>query len=166
MKVSIIQCESKNKFPFNAFALLIKKFQKTNYSHYALFYVNETGSITVCDSTAYGVRRMPEKKFLKKYHIRKTFRCKKDVERGMFLSWFEKHEGKSYGFRQILGLALKIFHLVKTNPFGKGSKRIICNELIVLFLNRFYGANVKDTDSLDLVETQQLLFNLRIKSTS
>lgn len=162
MKVRIYQCYSTNKFPFNIFALGIKFFSKTNYSHYALSYESETGNTIYCDSTSMGVRQTSEDKFLKKYELKKAWQCKKEIPRKYFLRWFEKHQGKSYGFLQIIGLLGKILNIFKHSPFGKGSKRIICNELVILFLNRFYAAGIDDTDSLDLNDTEKLITKVQI----
>lgn len=155
MKVKIYQCRSEG-----VIAKLIRIIQKTNYNHYALSYESITGEEIFCDSTAHGVRQMTSQMFRKKYRIKKMFLCEKEIPTEWFLSWFEKHLGKSYGFRQILGLFLKLFRIVKNNPFGAGKKRIICNELVVMFLNNFYAANVVDTDSLDLNDTEKLLLEV------
>lgn len=162
MRVRIHQCYSRNKFPFNILAILIKKFSKTNYSHYAISYEAETGTRIFCDSTSMGVRGLPEPLFRKKYSLVHTWRPAKDIPREYFLSWFEKHQGKGYGFIQIIGLLMKILRIVRHNPFGKGQKRIICNELVILYLNRFYNARIDDTDSLDLNDTEELIKRLKI----
>lgn len=162
MKVHIYQTNTKNKFPFNLFAIGIKFFSKTNYSHYAISYVSENGKRVFCDSSARGVRQMTEEKFNKHNTISKAFICRVIIPRAYFLTWFEQHQGKSYGFAQVLGLLLKIFKIIKHNPLGSGSKRIICNELVILFLNRFYQANIEDTDSLDLNGTEKLITKVNI----
>jgi len=141
----------------NLFAALIKFFQKTDYSHYAMSYVSESGNIMFCDSTSTGVRTSESAKFLKKNEIKRIYKSSIEIERYEFLFWIEKHLGKGYGFSQIIGLLLKVLGIVKNNPFGKGSKRIICNEIIILFINMFYEANIKDTDSLDLNDTERLI---------
>jgi len=158
MKVTIHQTTSRSKFPFNSLSLLIKYFSKTDYSHYAMSYESESGNTVFCDSTSKGVRQMAQEQFDKHNIIKRSFVCDVDIPREYFLRWFERHQGKDYGFKQIVGLALKIFHIVKHNPFGKGAKRIICNELVVLFINRFYHTGVVDTDSLNLKDTEQLIY--------
>lgn len=159
MKIDVYQCFSKNIFPFNIVALLIRFFQGTNYSHYAIsFEIN--GVRFFMDSTSKSVRLLGEEQFLKHYELKKCLNYKhKEIDEAEFLAWMQSHLGKSYGFGQIIGLLLKIFKIIKNNPFGKGSKRIICNELIVLFFIKFHGAQVIDTDSLDLNETEELVWS-------
>ena len=138
--------------------MLIKLFQGTNYCHYAMSYTSETGKEIYFDSTGSGgVRRSNSKQFFKNYHVVGTFEIKKNIERVDFLTFVQAYEGCHYGYRQILGLSLKMLHIIKHNPFGKGANRIICNELIILFLNWFNMTAIKDTDSIDLNETEEIL---------
>lgn len=158
MRILIHQCAGIRHFPFNIAPKLIKWFQKVNYSHYAISYQMDRNSVlTYCDSTSAGVKRYTPEEFTEHYSIIKTYVCDKNINYDEFFPWFEKHEGKSYGFVQILGLFLKGIKVIAKNPFGGGSKRIICNELVILFLNRFYGAKIVDTDSLDLNDTTRLI---------
>jgi len=125
-------------------------------------YTSESGNKLFCDSTGKGVRVNGEDQFLKKYTIKKTFVSRQDLQPKLFLRFLEEHLGKSYGYAQAFGLLPKILGMIKSNPFGKGAKRIICNELVILFLNRFYNARIVDTDSLDLNETEALIYRLKI----
>ena len=159
--IKIYQTNTKNKFPFNLFAILIKLFQKTNYSHYAMSYISETGKTIFLESTFLGgVRRIREDKFLEKNEIKKTFVVNKKIERISFIVFTQAYEGNSYGKFQIIGLLAKLFNIVKFNPFGKGAKRIICNELVILFLNWFNFTTIKRTDSLDLNDTQKIILEV------
>ena len=159
--IKIYQTYTKNKFPFNLFAILIRFFQKTSYSHYALSYVSETGRTIFFESTFLGgVRRIKEDKFYEKNEVKKVFLVKKDIKRIDFLVFMQTYEGNSYGTFQILGLLAKILSIVKFNPFGKGAKRIICNELVLLFLNWFNFTTIKETDSLDLNDTNRILLEV------
>jgi len=163
MKIKIYQTYTKNKFPFNLFAVLIKIFQKTNYSHYALSYESETGRTEFFESTfAGGVKRIREDKFHQHNELKKEFIIEIAAERKDFLVFVQAYEGNSYGAFQILGLAAKILHIVKNNPLGKGAKRIICNELIILFLNWFNLTAIKDTDKLDLNDTNEILLKVAL----
>ncbi len=60
-KVYSVKCFTKNKFPLNIGALLIMKFQKTNYSHYSLKMIYADGTCRYYDSTACGVKQKTEK---------------------------------------------------------------------------------------------------------
>ena len=154
--VTAIQCRPKGQFKFASWA--IRFFSKTNYSHYAL-QLNNNGIITYFDSTMSGVRKHDEKAFEKYYEEVDRFHiCQEDAFK--FFTWFSEHDGKGYGVKQIGGLLLKIAGIVKNNPFGKGAKRIICKELVILYLNHKGFTDIKDTDSLDLNDTEEILRNL------
>jgi len=161
MKVTVVQCFSRNTFPWNIGALGIRYFQKTNYSHYAL-YVEDlaAGEAFYYDSTGAGTRKYSPCMFLKKYSITKRFEVSKEETYIDWLEFWAKHANKKYGFVQVFGLLLKIINIVRHNPFGAGAKRIICNELVILFLNEFGYTCIKDTDSLDLNETEQILLRV------
>lgn len=158
--VMAVQCKSKNKFPWNIGALGIMYFQKTNYSHYALCVIEHNGRVAFYDSTPYGVRENARKAFLKKYTDLKYFDLGQ-ISQGAFDEFFDEHRHKVYGFGQIFGILLKIFKVVVKNPFGKGAKFVICNELIIMYMNFRGMTNIADTDSLDLNDTTALLEGLR-----
>lgn len=160
MRVKIHQCYSKNKFPFNILAILIRKISRTDYSHYAISVPTKSGEAMHFDSTGGGVRCNYGSNFSKRYEIVRSFQCSRDIDYDEFSIWFGQHDGKSYGFGQLVGIMLKMFGLIKKNPFGSGAKRIICNELVILFLNKFYNANIGDTDGLGLNETEKLIKEL------
>lgn len=142
----------------NIGAILIKLFQKTNYSHYAIKVAINPTKVYYYDSTlSGGVRRRDAKEFLKHNRVTKVIPYSKKISYVMWSNFIGKHIGKSYGTLQIVGLLLMIMKVIKSNPFGKGKKRLICNELIVLMLNHFNGTNIKDTDSLDLNDTEKIL---------
>ena len=158
MKITIVQAFSKNKFPMNSVALLIKKFQKTNYSHYAIRVEDpNTNEVFYYDSTGGGTRKRGRQSFFRSHEITKSFSVSKEISYIDYTDFWFMHEGKSYGFIQIVGLALKLLNIVKNNPFGQGAKRLICNELVILFLNEFGYTCIIDTDSLDLNDTEEIL---------
>lgn len=158
MKFIVWQVYSNNYFPFDIAARLIRFFQKTNYSHYIIETYNpETGEVSFYDSTAMGVRERTYTDITDHYFLMKSFPLDKKLSYIDWLEFWAEHNNKGYGFVQILGLLLKTFRIVKNNPFGKGAKRIICNELVILLLNRLGYTNIQDTDSLDLNDTDELL---------
>ncbi len=108
------------------------------------------------DSTMWGVRERTGENFNKAYEITEGVLIN-EISEEEFILWFNSHRGKSYGFIQILGLLAKIFNIVRFNPFGKGAKRIICNELVILYTNYIGLTDIKDTDSLDLNDTANIL---------
>lgn len=154
--VFAVQCKSLNKFPFNIFALLIMHVSKTKYSHYALKFVSDSGEVTYYDSTASGVQGRSEHEFLKKYQIISSVPIDY-LGADNFNNWFSRHNKKGYGFIQIIGLLGKICKVIVNNPFGLGAKRIICNELVILYTNYRGITNIKDTDSLDLNDTEKII---------
>jgi hypothetical protein len=154
MNISFVQLNTTLKFAPVAWA--IKFFQKTKYSHYAIK-VSDANGVYYYDSTAAGARKQNAATYLKKYTIYKTFKLKDPVSYIDFYDFWAKHEGKGYAYGQILGIALKVLNILRYNPFGKGAKRLICNELIILFLEDFGYIKIKDSDEYDLVETEEIL---------
>jgi hypothetical protein len=114
------------------------------------------------DSTGAGVRKSSASYFHKNHSVYKSFEIKKQITFIEFESFFSKYDGRKYGKVQLLGLLLKAFNIVRHNPFGKGAKRIICNELVILFLNHFGYTNIIDTDCFDLKDTDTLLRGLEL----
>jgi len=158
MEVTIHQAYSRRKFPCNIGAVCIVFFQQTNYSHYALSVKDPaTNEVFFYDSTGAGTRKYRPSVFRKKYKLTRSFVVSKEITYIDWLEFWGKHANKQYGFIQLLGLFLKLWNIVSYNPFGAGSKRIICNELIVLFLNHFGYTSIVDTDSLDLNDTEDIL---------
>ncbi len=113
-------------------------------------------------SSSNGVKSLSVKKFKKKYKLVNFFTCNKKINLYDFLFWFHKHRNKKYSTAQLGGLFIKTYTMVKNNPFGRGAKRIICNELVILFLNRFYNTKIVDTDGLDLNDTEDILLKLKL----
>lgn len=141
---------------FPIFAWLIMAFQnkmpwnKKAWSHMALGYESETGTMKVADVTSKTCRDRIKSHFIDDYTIIETKTRSYDISRKEFLSWYEKHEGKNYDNAQIFGLASKILNIVSFNKRGSGFKRMICSELILSFLVEFDNLSVKDSDNWDL----------------
>lgn len=154
MKITILQTNT--KISFAPIAKLIKYFQKTKYSHYTIR-IEVEGLTFIYDTTSAGVCVRSADYFQDHYIVHKSFEVKKPISFIEFSDFWAAHEGKGYGFSQVVGLLFKVLGVIKYNPFGRGAKRIICNEMIILFLNHFYDTNIKDTDSLDLNDTYKLL---------
>ena len=160
--VFAVQAMSKNKFPWNIGALGIKFFQKTNYSHYALLLCFPDGRKKYFDSTPWGVRENTQYMFTQHYSTKSEVLID-EIGYYEFEKFFDLHRGKYYGFGQIIGIALKLFHLVSKNPFGKGAKYVICNELVLLYTNYRRLTNIIDTDSLDLNDTEEIIENIKFQ---
>lgn len=151
MKVTIYQC-SPTYHIFPLVSWLIKCFQKTNYSHYAIGF----DSIVV-DATGENVLPHLKFEFFTRYKIINSFTVDTDADFKQLIYWSLVHVKKEYGFMQIFGLLLMSLGWIKNNPFGKDEKKLICNELILYFLQEFCGAEFKDTDSFDLVKTEAII---------
>ena len=154
MQIEILQTNSKVRFPI--VATIIKLVQRTKYSHY-MIRVNVEGLTTYYDSTSAGVRKTNAEAFFKKHIVYRKFPVSKKISYIEFTNFFKEHEGKPYAFKQLIGLLLKSLRIVRHNPFGKGAKRIICNELVLLLLKKFYDLKIHDTDCYDLNDTYEIL---------
>lgn len=156
MFVQVIQCKPRMRFPIVGW--LIQAFQKTNYSHYALRF-----GTTVVDATSKDVRIQSVDYFLSHYEITNRFYLKTAASEADIFNWAVRISNRKYGFLQIVGIAMMVMGIVKKNPFGKGYKDLICNEVIISFITEVMGVSVRDfgfledSDSFDLVMTEKLV---------
>lgn len=132
----------------------IRKVQGTNYSHYA---IDVNGS--VIDATRKDVRPQSYEDFFKHNKVVEITLLEIDADfETVIYPWMISVSNRGYGFLQILGILLKQFGWIKFNPFGADSKRLICNELVLLFLQKFCKVVLeKDIDQYDLVMTGEIL---------
>lgn len=158
MKITIGTANSKNSFPFNIAAVLIKFMQNTDYSHYWLSYSSITGTTKYLDSTFWTTRDRMFYEFNKEYTKEDIWEVELDCNEVDFYKWVETVEGRGYGFLHILGLAYRIvarfFGFIIKNPIRDGQARLICNETCIRFLNEFLSIKAqKDPDDMDLNDT-------------
>ena len=121
MIVEIWKCDSTNRFPYIIGAWFIKRFQSTDYTHYALRLDN--GAIEFYDaSLTSGVSKRSEKDFLRDYNlVGKPW----EVEVGSYIDFSDAVApfiGKSYGLMQAIGIGLKWTLKWSKNPFANGPK--------------------------------------------
>jgi len=162
MKIEFGFAFSKNKFPFNIFALLINWLQKIDASHTFMAYYGETGSKRYYDATFWKVKSLPKYKFLKSYDIRRTYYFTIPEERRIeILKWMESNEGRGYSTGQIFGLLIKILGFSKKSIWRGNPTNVICNEILVLFIRDVMSVKIsKNENDYDLDETQALLDDL------
>ena len=154
MKLEIVRCRSKHKFP--VFSWAVRFFQRANYSHFALVVDDRI----VLDSSMRGVRFSWYNEYQKRYHIVGSDELR-PVDLNQFINWSLPYLNTPYGKLQIIGLALIVMRLVKNNPFGKNAKRLVCNELVLLFLRDFYKIEVSDSDDYDLNATLEIIKGIK-----
>lgn len=153
MIVTVIQCKPKG---FKPLSWLIRLVQWTNYSHYAIELNDEDGYAFFVHSTSNNMAPIAPEFFFSHYEVTKEFEIGVSYPENVVRRWLSSMYGTPYAVLQILGIKLRIKRL------GFGADKMICNELILRFLNRFSGANIKDIDILDLNQTEkQLIKHLR-----
>lgn len=158
MMVRVEACRPKMKFPLFAWAIMLFQkmlpWKKDSFSHMAISYYYN-GQRLVIDSTAGGVKTSYYSDFCRKYKIVKTRELEflDEVPTSHFREWAATHLGKGYDYLQLWGLAAKFLGFISFNTIGKDHHRLICNELCLLLLMRFYRVEVKDTDNWGLVKT-------------
>ena len=146
---------------FGPLAKLIMWIQKTDYSHYCMEYESESRNKMILDSTMHGVRESWSEIFFKSYKIIGTYEIKLLTNRRGLLHKVQRHQGKSYGFLQIMGLLLRMCFDI-SNPFGGNDKRLICNELILVLLRDINGLTIDDSDNYDLNDTEIVLEQIKV----
>lgn len=155
MKIEIITCRPKNH-PFPIASWLIRLFEgRIHYSHFCI----KIGTL-VLDATGHGVRFSGNDEFFMRYHKVSSYNILVDRDFSEIINWCSTYLNRHYGYSQIFGLALKILGLVKRNPFGDDSNNLICNELVLLFLEEFCNLKIGDSDDYGLVETEILVKTL------
>ena len=151
MKVQILQCKTKKWMPVS---WLIRVFQKTPYSHYAIGYTSHTGAYMVLDATSKNTAIRSSKIFLSHYKIVNEYTIDLHVKYEFFCKWYEQLLGTGYGYMQLLGI------LLKNKRLGEG---IICNELVLRLINRFTKYSDNDIDIRDLNYTDKVVRELAEK---
>ena len=167
MKVRVHTCRSRNWY-HKPSAWLIMAFQKmkpwcsSSYNHMAISYIGQTGVWKYADSTfAHGVRDdQPEEEFLDRYKIISTKQLDVGNDPVFFKAWLEAQRGKLYDKWSILGLIGKLLNVFKRNPWGADFRKMICNELVLSMITRFYGVEIGDPDNYDLLMTEDLVDSL------
>ena len=124
--------------------------QRTKYSHYAIGFTSITGEYLVLDATSKNVAIRSSEHFLKHYKIINEITLSIEYPIEDFMAWYEPLLGERYGYLQLLGVILK------TRKLREG---IICNELVLRLLRRFYGLwddyiDVRDLNYTDWVVKQ------------
>jgi hypothetical protein len=156
IRVRIIQCKTTSENVFCVlFSKFIMKFQKTNYSHYAI----ELDGM-VADASRFGVRNREASIFFVEEEIVNEFNFSIDIEKQKYNEWLNQFLGRPYGFTQIIGLFFRNVGLNKHVDFGYGDKTIICCEFVVMMLRDLCKLNLKNPDQYDLVQTEKILKSL------
>ncbi len=156
MKVEIWKCDSTNRFPFFIGAWFIKRFQSSDFTHYSLRLQGGDGSFFDASLTS-GVSNRSEKDFFKDYKLVGSpwiIDVKSYIE---FMAAVSPYLGKKYGLVQAIGIGLKHVFKWSKNPFGTGPKQIICNELVLRFVQHFTSTDLGKIDNLSLLETEKKL---------
>lgn len=161
ISIKIHECNTRNKFPFNIGALTIKLFQSTDFSHYAIEYLAETGTPRVFESNVPVSKNTPLREYLTHYTIKRSYRFDLNISRREFLMAIERLEGIKYSMRQNIGLGLMSMGLIKKNPWGSDQKLLNCNEAVLIIMKRFLGISISDSDQYDLVATHNILEGLK-----
>lgn len=165
MKILIGQAYTRNLFPFNIGALLIKWAQGTNYSHY---WMHTEGHFI--DASIRGVEVSGIQSFSDHYHWSNhaCWEVDLDCDAFQFSVWLNKHTGKKYSYLQNLGLWLMDIFCFSENPFPNGKKSFNCTELVVGAVIEFAGLNLADKspEDYDLNETEKFLKWLQLQGVA
>tara|TARA_R110001599_G_scaffold21922_2_gene81659 strand:- start:9864 stop:10283 length:420 start_codon:yes stop_codon:yes gene_type:complete len=132
------------------------KAQKTNFSHMVIYYVHPDSREMVLDASGMSVRVQEYKMFLKNNTIVKKIQME-SVGKFDFCGFYIPLLGRSYDFKSIIGLAFKSLGLKRSNKIGRNRTKLICSELVALYLERFYGVEIVDSDNYGLNETQRVI---------
>ena len=136
----------------NFISWAIRTIQGTAYSHFGI----EVKGV-VLESTGVGVHltRLPD--FRKHNQIIKVWELDLDIYPEVLYEWMASVIGTKYGYLQNFGYLLMALKILKKNPWGRNSERIVCSEVVALFIKKFANVKIGDSDKYDLVETEKLI---------
>ena len=128
----------------------------------AMSYLDSNQEWRYADSTvAHGVRCSQfSDEFSSRYEVVHTKTVTVDTTREALVEWLEEHCRKKYDIWNVIGLMGKILHIFKRNPFGADFRKMVCNELILAFIKKFYDFEIGDPDNYDLLMTADLVESL------
>ena len=147
---------------FSILSKTIRWIQGVNFSHCAI----ATETDLVVEASTHGVRMITLKSFLERVDIQQTYVISIDTTWTKVFDWFSEILGTRYGFWQVLGLLLISLKIMRTNIFGRGTKRLVCSEVVILFLARFAGYTLKNSDDYDLIKIEKVLNVYGVKYVS
>lgn len=144
MKIRILRCNHISKFPIpDIVGWLIRVIQGFLWSHYAIeFEISGVKFITDSIGKA-GVRITSKKDWSKDYSVFLSSEIELGCSDHEFIKFIDSHIGDKYGFFQIIGLLFILLRIISKNPFKNG---IICNEYVILMIEKFKSVNVKENN--------------------
>jgi hypothetical protein len=110
---------------------LIRLIEGTKFSHVYVRHDTKYGTGLVYQASGLAVNFMSEEIFLEKNEVVDEFNFDiTDDAFSRYISFAIKTVGKSYGFKQLLGLFLVSVFGLKKNPFPSGRSDYVCSELV------------------------------------
>lgn len=164
MRVSAHKCRNiLHSFPVIAWLIMILQkmlpWDEKSFSHMALSF-DDGNTVRFFESGFFGVKKVSQGDFLKKYKIIKTYVFTQDETEVEFINWFDQHKGKKYDYFQLFGLLLKSIGFTKFNKIGHNSNRLVCNELVLLYASQRYNIDICDSDNYDMLDTWKIITGL------
>lgn len=145
-------------------------FRKDRYNHFAIQAAYKVESnigihydlVEYMDATLKeGVAVKGASKFHDHYDIVMSWDGIGDVSK--FEDFVKNYEGRKYASEQLFGYIFTQLKIWKNNLLGADDRRIICSELIALWL-KHNGFNINDSDFYDLVETEKFLNRTKVSA--
>lgn len=155
MKLRILKAKSKRKFA--PLAWIIRKNQKTDWNHYAMEF---GGKVT--DAKRKGIRVLSFELWEKKYKAVETIEIELPITDAEFVTYVDSKIGTKYAFWQLVGIGLISCGILKTNPFGKNKKYLVCHEYVAVTLARFLKIEIGDSDDYTFKKVDELIEQARL----
>lgn len=157
MRVKVHKCKNiSHPFPIVAWLIMIfqgmKPWSKKSYSHMALEFGDYFYNVRFS-----GYEKMHRSEFRKVYKLVETHIFDGDCDVYSFDSWIKDFVDHKYDFVQILGLLAKTLGFITFNKLGADFRKMICSELPLAFVEKFYGYHIVDSDNYDLNSTWKVL---------
>lgn len=144
MKLYIGFSNPKNKI-FPIFSWLIKKIEKTPYSHVYVRWYSIGAQVDVCyHASGKNIHFLSKKVFEKEIEPVKEYEVEIDRESyRKLLKFCMMNAGKDYGFLQIIGIGLQRLFDLDKNPLSKGKSSQVCSELVGNIIEDVKGEDVE-----------------------
>ncbi len=141
----------------NILSRLIMFLSGTKYSHMAIGFKSATGNNMVIDCSSKTCKTIGFTEFYKHNHVEAFKILNADIDLLDFQSFYEPLLGTKYDYKSIIGLMLKYVGLTSYNTIGRDKERLICSELVLLMLARFFEVDFEDSDNYGLIEVEGLI---------
>lgn len=160
-KLKIHKLRSKGKFKPGGW--IIRKNQKTKHNHYAMSWMDSNGKHYATDAKSKGIRVIPHKDLMKKYYdAEAVVNVDLPIPLADWEAWVTSKLGTKYPFWQLIGIGLISWGIIRSNPFGKNKRYLVCHEYVLVAIARFKKICLEDTDDYTFRKADKVIDSVKV----